>query len=852
MDQENQKDLTLLRPRSRDRHESAASPAAMTDQATPRVLKSRFVLDDRLGSGGMGTVYRAKDLRKVEARDRNPYVAVKVLNADIRRHPEAFIALEREASRSQLLSHHNIVSIFDFDKDGNVPFMTMELLQGRELADLMEAYPHGLPDEMAWSVIHGLCDGLGYAHENGVVHADFKPGNVFVTDQNLAKILDFGLARAVRLQPAQGDRGEDGTGEDTAFDPAQLAALTPVYASLEMIRGEVPETRDDLYSLAVVIYLVLTGRHPYNRLPADEALAAGLSPERPRQLNRVQWRALKSALALRRDDRPASVRVLHEALTDRPLWKSRYVAALAATVLIAVTGSRVIEGSQIDDVRDEVRQVTLLDVQTARVSSLVEEPQLDSVWLQRLDAELQSLAAIDSAGGSVGRYREQAAETVARTILHKSTLQDAIMLYVESQFLAPSAALDNAVAARLTALLAQAGQPSGAAMTRDETLASLQILQEFHAGYEQVGALLSDAAQAAIVDARDQVVQPLIAEGRRRLGTGDVAGARRLATALKAFPFASPLIAELEVTMPTSAKNPQRAVAEELAPVKPELDHKAMQRLTEVLAASCLRLDLVTLADVLGRYQDRSGFADAATAETNKRLGECIAELGAVDVELAKGLQNDATRQLGELINLELEAPDPCLTPAENGESPRTCHDKAPPGVAPELVIPPATAGGGHLAFTRAEVSSRQFAAFCEATARCHLEPSDFPVTGVAPAVVMEYAKWLSAETGRQYRLPTREEWERLALLSEGGARHCRGRYLGNERPLAIGEGLADSNGLRHLIGNVRELVTEGKAVVAAGGGYRDPADGCGPDAAVAIDDVVDDATGFRFVRELS
>lgn len=77
-------------------------------------------------------------------------MAVKVLNADIRKHPEAFIALEREASHSQQLSHHNIVSIYDFDKDGGVPFMTMELLQGRELASTLNTYPHGLPANMAW------------------------------------------------------------------------------------------------------------------------------------------------------------------------------------------------------------------------------------------------------------------------------------------------------------------------------------------------------------------------------------------------------------------------------------------------------------------------------------------------------------------------------------------------------------------------------------------------------------------------------------------------------------------------------------------------------------------------------
>jgi non-specific serine/threonine protein kinase len=130
----------------------------------PKVLKQRFVLEEKIGSGGMGTVFRSKDLRKVEARDSQPYVAVKVLNNDFRQHPEAFIALEREASKSQTLRHTNIVSIFDFDKDANAPFITMELLEGEELVDTLRQYPNGLPHEMAWQFIDGMVSGLDHAH----------------------------------------------------------------------------------------------------------------------------------------------------------------------------------------------------------------------------------------------------------------------------------------------------------------------------------------------------------------------------------------------------------------------------------------------------------------------------------------------------------------------------------------------------------------------------------------------------------------------------------------------------------------------------------------------------------------
>src|SRR5512143_3488974 len=252
-------DITVLRGNSGSG--SGQAPA------TPRILKQRFILDEKLGSGGMGTVYRAKDLRKVEAQDRQPYVAIKVLNNDFRAHPDAFIALQREASKSQGIAHPNIVSIFDFDKDGDVPYMTMELLQGQELATLLKEYPNGLPDAILWPLVEGMCAGLKHAHEGGITHSDFKPGNVFVMRDGSAKILDFGIARAVRVHNYDGD--------DTVFDPSKLAALTPAFASREMLQGDTPEPADDIYSLAVVIYLMLTGRHPYDRVRADEAAKQG-------------------------------------------------------------------------------------------------------------------------------------------------------------------------------------------------------------------------------------------------------------------------------------------------------------------------------------------------------------------------------------------------------------------------------------------------------------------------------------------------------------------------------------------------------------------------------------------------
>ena len=135
------------------REDITGDPDAMNVGDT---LAERYLLERVIGRGGMGVVYKAKDIKAQAAADRNPYVAIKLLNSDFKKHPEAFIALEREASKSQTLRHKNIVSIFDFDKDGDTPFITMELLEGQELAELLTVYPTGLPQDLALQALQSV------------------------------------------------------------------------------------------------------------------------------------------------------------------------------------------------------------------------------------------------------------------------------------------------------------------------------------------------------------------------------------------------------------------------------------------------------------------------------------------------------------------------------------------------------------------------------------------------------------------------------------------------------------------------------------------------------------------------
>ena len=212
-----------------------ALAASTTDQsiAVGAILKNRFVLDREIGRGGMGVVYRAVDRRRLEAMHNQPYVAVKLLTGDVRRSPDALRALEAEARRAQELAHPHIVNTYDFDRDGSHVFIVMELLRGA-LSTRYCARPRRPWVRRESGVVEGICAGLAYAHERGVIHCDLKPANVFVENGDGVKVLDFGIATA---------------GWAGGFDLSSLNAYTVAYASPEALQGEPRDPRDDVYAL---------------------------------------------------------------------------------------------------------------------------------------------------------------------------------------------------------------------------------------------------------------------------------------------------------------------------------------------------------------------------------------------------------------------------------------------------------------------------------------------------------------------------------------------------------------------------------------------------------------------------
>jgi predicted Ser/Thr protein kinase len=291
------------------------------------VIKNRFVLDTLLGKGGMGLVFGAIDRRKQEARDPNPYVALKVLNADFQRHPQSFMALQREARKAQTLAHPNVVTVFDFDRDGDIVYMTMELLRGRTLDSMVrEARGKGIGRNTALPIIRGIAEGLAYAHKKGIVHSDLKPGNVFIAEDGTPKILDFGIARAVPSAVTDDNRD--------VFDAGSLGAYTEAYATDEMVGGVDPHPADDMYALGIIAYELLTGFHPYQRHSAPNARKLGIKAAPLKGLKRREAHAIERCLSFDRKQRAQNAGDFLKLFRGVTALQK---ATLAATAVLALT-----------------------------------------------------------------------------------------------------------------------------------------------------------------------------------------------------------------------------------------------------------------------------------------------------------------------------------------------------------------------------------------------------------------------------------------------------------------------------------------------------------------------------------
>src|SRR5271166_3810183 len=281
----------------------------MTDSASiiGRTI-SHYTVVEKLGGGGMGVVYKAKDTRLGRS------VALKFLPDEISHDPQAIERFRREARAASSLNHPNICTIYDIGEFEGRPFIAMELLEGQTLKYRISGKPIGISEILEVGI--QIADGLEAAHTKGIVHRDIKPANIFLVDKGPAKILDFGLAKLA----TQRQRGAEALGESSLRTQTHLAdgALltspgssigTVAYMSPEQARGEDLDLRSDLFSLGVVLYEMSTGVVPFSGstvalifdgiLHSEAAAATKLNPKLPLALESIFAKALEKDVDLR-------------------------------------------------------------------------------------------------------------------------------------------------------------------------------------------------------------------------------------------------------------------------------------------------------------------------------------------------------------------------------------------------------------------------------------------------------------------------------------------------------------------------------------------------------------------------
>ena len=283
-------------PRNAEEREEAVEDVCRDDLALARQVRRRlaeqleatqpteagiralgpYLLLARIGEGGMGAVYRARDTRLRRE------VAVKVLSPAVAAQPDLVTRFEREARAVASLSHRNVVGIHDVGYEADTHFLVMELLDGQSLR---EATARGrMPAARAIRYVVQICDGLAEAHGKGIVHRDLKPGNIILTRDGRAVLVDFGIAKTLT---------DDGGDRSTFVTTAGGVMGTPQYMSPEQVRGLAVDHRSDIFSLGIVLFELLTGESAFERPTLADCLSAVLTED---PLERWDGESLSPAL----------------------------------------------------------------------------------------------------------------------------------------------------------------------------------------------------------------------------------------------------------------------------------------------------------------------------------------------------------------------------------------------------------------------------------------------------------------------------------------------------------------------------------------------------------------------------
>jgi len=267
----------------------------MTDPLLDKVIAKRYKILDILGRGGMGVVYLAYD------RELDEEIALKTLPREFAYDTRAINDMRSEVKVARGLSHHNIVRVHDLGKDGDLVFITMERVKGKNLSEIL-AIKGPLPLNIVIKLAGQIADALDYAHKNNVIHRDIKPSNIMVTQNLMVKVMDFGIARAIKETHSRISKTE--------------VKGTPVYMSPEQYKGREITEATDIYSFSATIYELLSGHPPFYRGNIEYQIL-NEEPEPiegiPDEVNRaVLW-----GLAKEPEDRPGTASELVAAMEGK-------------------------------------------------------------------------------------------------------------------------------------------------------------------------------------------------------------------------------------------------------------------------------------------------------------------------------------------------------------------------------------------------------------------------------------------------------------------------------------------------------------------------------------------------------
>ena len=296
--------------------EPALAPKKASIGVLPDVLAGRYRLERLLGAGGMGAVYRARDLLHEQFGDPDPYVALKILSEEFAESPDASALLYSEFALTRRLRHDNVVRAhtFEVDTDCQRAFITMEYMRGLTLDKLLCERPLGLPWKELRDIVLPLLDTLAYAHRRGVLHGDLKPSNVMLSEDGL-RLFDFGLGQA-----------EEGVLPGLPhLSRERFNAWTPGYAAPELLEGQPLSAGADVYGVACVIYELAGGKPPFRRVASTLARDEHLERElhAPKNLPKHCWPALRKALSFNAAERSITAGQLRDAMSATSSWRQR-------------------------------------------------------------------------------------------------------------------------------------------------------------------------------------------------------------------------------------------------------------------------------------------------------------------------------------------------------------------------------------------------------------------------------------------------------------------------------------------------------------------------------------------------